>query len=622
MTYIAIDTETYKGRAFLLSWADGCVEINSWQDFLKHCYALGRKFTTFNLDYDASAIFRYLPPETVEGLYLNESVQVGNLRLRYLVGKYLEIVGDRRGGLRFYDIYPFFQTTLDQAGFKFVGMRKKELPRGIIGRNGIAPRVYKRHKKIVQQYAVYDAAITQKLTELIEAALKEIKLEVKHLYSPGYIAKRFLASNKIKVRDVPGKFQKFASAAYHGARIEVVQRGTFPQAAIYDIKSAYPSAFRELPDLLHAQYHMSKKIESKWFIARVRVFAEPAYLHLLPVKKDGLTYFPQFTGQETTITCYEYDYLKKHKLAKIEVLEVLNIVCNGKKPFRKMINKLFAERKKSAGKNLLFKLILNSLYGIFAESLTSYEKVDFVRGYYQGLRQLETNYKRLFVAAMARRCENARAYWEKACTCEDCKFTRRIVGKKQFRDKALFQKNGEFYLSRKKAGRFRNIVLAAFVTAQVRVKIFDLARQSGKSFIACFTDSIITGKRIKYATGEKLGDLEKKYSGKVVMLGSGIYETAEETKMRGFRWKKKLSGLIRDNRGKKVLRIPQKMRVSLGIFVRRPLIKFDDFNDIKTRHKDLEVNFDRKRIWEDDFKNAGEVLRRKIGSKPFRLTNS
>lgn len=619
MSYVSIDTETYRGKAFLISWAEGCAEVNTWQEFLLHCYALGRKFTAFNLDYDASAIFKFLPSAAVESLYLNECVTVGNLRLRYLAGKYLEIVGDSRGGLRFYDIYPFFQTSLDAAGLKFCGIRKKELPRGIIGRDGISPRVYRKNKKVVQRYAIHDALITQKLTELIEGALHEIDLEVKHLYSPGYIAKRYLAKNKIKVRNVPGKFQKFAEAAYHGARIEVVQRGTFPHAAIYDIKSAYPAAFRELPDLLHAQYYLSPQIKSKWFVARVKVYMKKADLHLLPVKKNGLTYFPQFNGQETTITCFEYNYLKKHKLAKIEVLEVLNIVCSGKKPFRKMIDKLFAERKKSPGKNLLFKLILNSLYGIFAENLTSYEKVSFVRGYYQGLRTLEKNLKRLFVASMARRCPHASEFWKKDCACTVCGFTRKVAGKRQFQDKALFEKNGNYYVTRKKAGRFKNILMAAFVTAQVRVTIFDLARRAGKSFIACFTDSIISGKSVKFPVGEKVGELEKKYTGKIIMLGSGIYETADETKMRGFRWRKKLSGLIRKNARKKKLVIPQKMRVSMGIFVRRPLVKFDDFNDIKSRPKDLLINFDEKRLWDRGFKNAGEVLRRKIKSKPFLL---
>jgi hypothetical protein len=61
------------------------------------------------------------------------------------------------------------------------------------------------------------------------------------------------------------------------------------------------------------------------------------------------------------------------------------------------------------------------------------------------------------------------------------------------------------------------------------------------------------------------------------------------------------------------------MRVSLGIFVRRPVVAFDDFNAIKDKAKNLELNFDRKRVWKRNFKNAGDVLQSQISSAPISL---
>jgi hypothetical protein len=620
MVYKALDTETYKGKAFLLSHPLGIVLLANWENFADFCYDNGKRFTFFNMEYDVSALLKFLPEKVVEQIYLEKYARWQGYKFRYLAGKYFQ-VSSARGTLHFYDLYPFFQTSLDTASKKYLGKRKKELPKGIIARNGISPTVYKRNRKLVNSYAIQDAKLLQGLTDLITESLKEIDLEIQHLYSPGYVAKKFLRKNGVKVSDVPPEFRGIIEKSYHGARIEVVKRGTFKRTKIYDIKSAYPEAFAKLPDFLKATYYSSKKIESKYFVAKVRIWMKAANIYLLPWKTpDKLTIFPRFQGQETVITSLEYDYLRKHKLCdKIEVLEVINIVTKRGKPFARMIKRLFLERKKSQAKSILFKLILNSMYGIFAERIEEYEQVSFVRGYYQGLRQLENNYRQLFITRMALRCSHARVYWKKECKCSDCKFVRQVLRRRKIKDKSLFMKRDKFYVKRKKGGRFRNLTIAAFVTASARVKIFDYARKADNGFLACFTDSIIATGNVNFKTGENLGDLEKKYSGKTMLLGSGIYETKDETKTRGFRWKQKLTALLRKNKNKHVIAIPQKMRVSLGIFVRRPVVAFDDFNAIKDKAKNLELNFDRKRVWKRNFKNAGDVLQSQISSAPISL---
>lgn len=621
MKYTALDTETYRGKAFLLSHAEGVIELNSFADFLNACRKLGKRFVFYNLEYDISAILKFLPETLTKRLYLEKSVTYKGCTFRYLVGKYFKIKWGKEC-FHFYDIYPFYQTSLDYAARKFLGCRKIKVNRKLIA--NLSPAKYKRHKAEIDKYAIRDAKLTQQLCDIITNALDECGIETQHLYSPGYIAKRYLKLQRVKVHEIGKAFRDFIRPAFHGARIEVTRRGKIPQANIYDIKSAYPSVIRELPNFSNAEYRLSKRIISKWYFVKCRIWMYEAESYLLPYEQkldfgQKLTVFPRYQGQSVTITSVEFQYLKKHKLARIEIEQVLNIFVRDRKPFRKLIDKMFKMRAASAGKNILMKLILNSLYGIFAERIREYKSVGMVRGYYQAMRNLEGGYRELFVHRLAQKCPHARNYWMMKCACKYCKFLRRRMRFRSYDDKPLFQYKSNWYFKREKPGRFRNIALASFITATTRVKIFDFQRKCGKDFIACFTDSVICTANRKLKTGKGLGNLEFKEKSPLLMIGAGVYETAGETKMRGFKWHSKFSKLMRKYPRKRIYKIPQKMRVSTGIFVRRPLVTFDDFNQIYNDEKRLNLNFDSKRIWERPFRNGRDALHSQIGSKPKSL---
>lgn len=620
LNYTALDTETYKGKAFLLSTAKRVYQIKGFCHFVEIAANLDRRFTFFNLEYDVSALLKYLPKSIVEQIYLDKLVYYRDFSIRYLPGKYFRISG-AGFSLHFYDIFPFFQSSLDIASKKYLGVGKSEMPKSWLAR--LSPEFYQKHREKIDHYAIQDAKLTQGLTDLILQALQESNIGIEHLYSPGYVAKSYLKQQGIKIQDVPAKYLDFVREGYFGARIEVVKRGYFPNCQMYDIKSAYPYALSQLPNFSGSRFSLDKTIKTNYYFVRAKVWSKPAHSHLLPYRTSkNLIIFPEYTGQTTVMTNFEYEYLTKHKLAKVEILEVLNIwKKSNSKPFAPIIANLFARRKESTGKSILFKLILNSLYGIFAEKITEYRKVGIVRAYYQIMRQSESASRKLLLAQAKRSCPYVERYWEHGCTCGYCKAIRKYFGRRRFSDKPLLQ-NGESYYSKfEKAGRMTNLALAAMITALIRVQIFDYQRKAGNKFIACFTDSILTEKGVSYKTGCQLGELEKKYDTPLLMIGAGVYETKEETKTRGFRWIGKLSKILKkkSNSKRRSIHISQKARVSAGIMIRRPLVRYSDFNEIQTVSKSLDLNFDQKRIWDKSFDNAPDVFKSKILSTPIIL---
>lgn len=615
---LGLDTETYRGKAFILQTPETVIPIRRFRDFVSFIVNSGyTNFVFFNIDYDVSALLKHLPTYVAANLYLEKAVKVLGCEMRYFPGKYFRLRFHGKS-YNFYDLYPFFQCSLDFAGKKFLGIRKRKISKNLL--SNLTPQRYRRHKTVIDAYGRHDAYITQKLGELLLEAFKSAGIKHKHLYSPGNIAKNFWRSTGIKDIAPQGECAEFIAKGYYGARIEVLRRGFFSDLVIDDIKSAYPAAMSHLPNFAKAVYKFSDKIESPYFFAEVKVFDKPGHFHLLPYRtEENVLIFPRYSGQTTVISCFEHDLYKRLNLGKLQIVRVCNIFVGKNLPYRKHINKLFAGRKESALKSLAFKLVLNSSYGIKAEKISDIEAVSFFRGYRQRLSVYERTLADNFKILLSRKCAHALRFWEKACNCRYCKAASKISRKRYWRGENLFEYGNRFFYSRSKPGKHSNLAIAALITAYVRCQVFLRMRRHPKTVVGVFTDSLLYTGKPDAQTSSKLGKWERKYIGKSFVIGAGIYETRDETKTRGFRWKKKLSGLLRKSRGTSI-HIPQNMRVSIGQVVRQGVEDFN-FNEILSSSRTIDLNFDTKRIWERDFLNGRDVLTNSITSNPISLTN-
>lgn len=612
---IAIDTETQDGKAFVITHAKGAIEITSRRQMFQELRKLGRVFVFYNMDYDVSALLRWFKSKDWRKLYVEKSVNAEGYSMRYFPNKMWR-VSCSSGFMEFFDLFSFFQCSLDKAA-KLCGIKKRKvkLPAGAIER---FKDFWNENPKLAKRYAIRDSEILQEICDKMQIAMDNIGLGRVAWYSPGYVAKRYFQSKGIRFGKISAKHEKFCEQGYFGARIEVARRGFFKAAHSYDIKSAYPFGMSELPDFANARLWFSKKRESNYCVAQCRVWMDKAKFYPFPVRHDNTIFFPRFQGETTWLTQDEIDNFEG---GKIKFEKVLNVECSEEsRPYKSFVEELFALRKVGGMEGLLYKLILNSAYGISAETHGDYKHVSDLCA----LRHVENarsiNQFHTFLALQSRSCPNVKRFWEKNCACEVCKDTRRIMrGKiKQFRDVA--ELDGELYRHSEVNGKMRNVLVAMNITAKTRIRVYKAMILNFDEIISVQTDGIFSRSPLELENmGSGLGQWEYQGSGDLLMIGSGVYQFGKKQKLRGFHYNGNLREVVRKSKAGIGL-IPIRNRLTMGkLVLSRGHADHSDLemNELFEASKKLDLNFDRKRIWEFSIKKGNELLRNQIDSSAY-----
>ncbi len=172
----------------------------------------------------------------------------------------------------------------------------------------------------------------------------------------------------------------------------------------------------------------------------------------------------------------------------------------------------------------------------------------------------------------------------------------------------LIYKNGKY-----KAGSSWNPIYGSVITANTRIRVSEL-QQKYDSIVAVHTDSVISTKPLSIRTGSELGKWEKSKEGEGVILGSGVYQIGDKSKLRGFDTRVPLLEAI-PHKGKTInisrLRPHTWREISQRSWDTALINRFEE--DTKRLH----VNFDSKRIWLNDYEHYGEVRKRNVESIPW-----
>jgi hypothetical protein len=157
-----------------------------------------------------------------------------------------------------------------------------------------------------------------------------------------------------------------------------------------------------------------------------------------------------------------------------------------------------------------------------------------------------------------------------------------------------------------------NPVYGSIITANTRIKVSEMQQQYN-SIVAVHTDSVISTKKLYISLGKDLGDWAFEREGKGVILGSGIYQIGKVSKVRGFVTKYALCDLI--NKKVSKLKIISKRSISWRevAFHNWDTERINRFEDID---REIDINFDKKRIWIKDYKTFAECLIRNVDSTP------
>lgn len=221
------------------------------------------------------------------------------------------------------------------------------------------------------------------------------------MYTAGSLARAYLLTQRDTHFNISSYYRRhklfneltdYAMQSYFGGKIESYVLGYIDKAQAIDITSAYPHSLAQLPALTKKVIKSSDitKLKDYYyaFINCTITITDEKLIHPVNIRSPfNDTNISPIGTFHATITKIEYDYLLKHD-ATIIVHDYIAVVHSNHYPYKKMIHHLFNERLKTSKTNQslsnLYKLILNSLYGITYELTDSFDDAGEWIGYRAG----------------------------------------------------------------------------------------------------------------------------------------------------------------------------------------------------------------------------------------------
>lgn len=336
--------------------------------------------------YDVNMILRDFTRTDLERIYKRKFYEWRGFRMSWRPGKSFYVCRvDNRGrkigkGVTLYDVVSFFQCAFVKACDSYLG--DKFTHRELIVENKALRSAFTLDD--VDNVRRYNAAELENLVSLmveLRARLNRVGLRPSRWDGPGAIAAALLKKHGIKdhMAKTPKPVAGAARYAYAGGRFELVKFGVVPEKAYeYDIRSAYPSALRNVPSLnsgvwIHhkgdpgalpfAIYHVRYR-GYRMDICGAFFRRDPNGTVCFPTKVTGWYWSPEVaSGRDYCDAGY----------GEMEVLECWEFRSKSDvRPFD-FINGLYLKRaalkRGKDGAHVGIKLGLNSLYGKLAQQV-------------------------------------------------------------------------------------------------------------------------------------------------------------------------------------------------------------------------------------------------------------
>lgn len=388
--FVALDGEAANDNYVLLASSDGRaiqtkkgLDTETCLEFLLNCprgSGSGRKpiYVWFAFDYDVNMILGDLPlkgENSIEELKTTNTVKWRGYRITYIRRKIFRIArGNRRHTS--YDIWGFFQGSFENSLGKWGIESSALIAAGKASRSGFNRWTLARIKAYNAEELERLALLAEKLRE----AVAPLELPIQSWHGPAALAGAWLQKNKAKtwIAHTPDEMEDVAKRAYFGGRIDVSGYGIVDPVYHYDIVSAYPSAIRNLPDLTKLQWRFSGRStppKDKIYVAHICWKIPKTNWGVLPWRdKHGSILWP--LEGEGWYWHHEIEAAYK-KFGKSNFECMGYFVADGQYdyPFKKLVEEAFNYRAKLKREghpsHVAVKLVLNSLYGKFAQTVGS-----------------------------------------------------------------------------------------------------------------------------------------------------------------------------------------------------------------------------------------------------------
>jgi len=279
--------------------------------------------------------------------------------------------GQFKHPIYFLDTMNYVHFGVEKLG-KIIGIEKLPTPKCF----GRKPKTYE-EKIELTNYNIRDSEISCKFVEWFQEKLFDFGGELETTIaktSLDIFRRKFFFDEWFK----PNKrINDFVRKGYYGGRTEAFKRGYVEKLNYYDVNSLYPSVMKlKLPNPNSAKYH--EKVDERYLIyeGMINCVVEcPDDLNkpFLPYRNEddnGKLIFPSGTFKGTW-TCFELRYAIQLGY-KIKQFNDAVIYYDKQIYFADYVDKLYYERQecKKHGKSeqLIYKLLLNSLYGKFGQN--------------------------------------------------------------------------------------------------------------------------------------------------------------------------------------------------------------------------------------------------------------
>jgi hypothetical protein len=590
------DTETFQGWARLLCTSEEhlLVRRGAWEKCFDFLLDNGPVLAAWNLRFDVEAVLKHLPRDAIIRLLIEEHLNVGKYSVDIVPWKMFR-VRDADRKTEVYDTAPFYGSKLDVAAKRFLGEGKLGVDAAALN---VDPDAWS-PKKLprVISYCKRDAWLTKRLTEEVSERFVKLGGDFKKPYSVAFVAADILM-RETHIPKLPDAMVPIADDAFFGARFECIQRGRFPDAHAYDIKSAYPGHMRTIEDAsgrwvegvhphkdaLHAVVDCTASVPQDDY----------PILAPLPAKRHGVVIFP--TGTFTTrVLLPTFEKFR----ALLTPVRSWSLIPEGKifRPYGPTVDRLLAFREASddllkdaakRGANSLYGKLLNQRFGT---KLVADEGAD------------SWTAPTVLLDGVPHRMERL-----------------------------------------KSPGLLYNSLHGGLVTEACRLQIWDACQKRLDSVLMIQADGILASRPFLGKKKAKVaGDLGYVAGGDAVVCGSGLYEIrgyarrtrgvmlrseaagkTVKAKLKGPSW----FGLLRGKRGETVRFVDRRpahlsecVKGSRYAFIGGELrqLGLKDTNVFHEFPRDLNVVRDKKRVWPEGVE-ARDLLRTRVLSEPLSLS--
>jgi len=470
--------------------------------------------------------------------------------------------------------------SLDDTARKFLGLQKEDVDSSTITKKQFINDPEYNQKLI--SYCSNDAYLTYWLSKLFfnELDFSIPSVNYSKPISPAYFSAQLMRQTLPKNQFYPKEVNEMLLKAYKGGRFETIQKGHFENVYEYDLSSAYPSAIRDYLFSFNGSWFFTQKSypNSLYGVYEVIISIEDEHkknsVCPIPIlSHEGLLIYPD--GRiHTHIIKPELKFLK-HNGYEIEILNGYEYMPRDEpKPLLKeLIDHLYSQKQKFEHKNkvkyMLYKVILNSLYGKTLQLIENFdvkETSDLTADHMTVLPDLSVK---------------------------------------------TFERTPKYF----KAGSLFNLYLACYITASTRIKLFEFTKPHEKNIISYATDGVYIQKNLSISENG-IGSFKKEYYEEGIVYGNGLYIMGGKEKTRGLMKHVFSNPKVKKEYSEDTIKFTYKKPVQLKEAIIQN--RLNDFNVFCPYEKKLHLNNDHKRIFRD-FITFEKITKQSFGSYPITI---